>query len=496
LNVGVLEGEIWVCADCRSINNARAKQCYNCRTPRDLAAVDPAMIEGTGHGKLRDVGLPAFHSPRPYAFVATILILATAALHVLYTLNSSALGAQVLGGVPATAEQQRFLDGMQIASFVTAIIALVGWSIWLSRAVTTMPALGLGYPAATGLTAFAENFLPGLNLLRVPALVRDVVRRIEPGQNRGEALIFAAWIGLLGGFIVPRVGAVLSGLSADSPESLLRSQLPILGVSAGLVLVGAIFLVALIWWIEARIARRREAQLAAIDAATAGATEEIAETTDEDAAIPYAAAPAETPASPSAPSWRDTSDSPLAATAEHPAALPGPGWDNEFAVATPASAAHEAAPARPVSQPAQAPEPAPPQPEPVVSSTPIETAQTVGEPEPIAAPEPEPQPVPKPAAVAPESAAVPPERSPVAAPTNGAPHLTIHIGNRGMLRAEMGGEVEPVMLEDLTAYGQALANVGGSADLLLEGNDGMVDLIARRARRILADAGIETPIPN
>ena len=433
--MGTLEGDIWVCAECRSINNARAKQCYNCRTPRDLAAVDPAMIEGTGHGKLRDVALPAFHSPRPYAFVATILILATAALHVLYTLNSSALGTQVLSGVPATPVQLRFLDGMQIASFVTAVVALVAWSIWLSRAVTAMPALGLGYPAATGLTAFAENFLPGLNLLRVPALVRDVVRRLEPGQNRGEALIFAAWIGLLGGFLVPRVGAVVAGMSADSPETLLRSQLPILGVSTGLVLVGAIFLVALIWWIEARIARRREAQLAAIDAAVAGADAEIAETTEEGVSVEYAA---------------------VAGT---------------------------------VGEAASASQSAPPEPEPVAAFVPIETTERIEATEPPTAPEPKPDLVPEPALET--------QASNVAEPTNGeAPHLTIRIGNHGMLRAEMGGEIEPIMLEDLTTYGHALAEVGGTADLVLDGTDSMVDLIARRAQRILAEAGIDTSIPD
>jgi hypothetical protein len=435
LTVGALEGDIWVCAECRSINNARAKQCYNCRTPRDLAAVDPAMIEGTGHGKLREVALPVFHSPRPYAFVATILILATAALHVLYTLNSSTLGTQVLGGVPATPVQLRFLDGMQIASFITAVIALVGWSIWLSRAVTAMPALGLGYPAATGLTAFAENFLPGLNLLRVPALVRDVVRRLEPGQNRGEALIFAAWIGLLGGFLVPRVGAVVAGLSADSPETLLRSQLPILGVSTGLVLVGAIFLVALIWWIEARIARRREAQLAAIDAAVVGADAEIAETTEEGVSVEYATA------------------------------------------------------AGPAGEVASEPEPAPPEPQPVAASRSIEPSELIEASELPAVPEPEPDPVPEPA--------VEPQASNAAGPTNGeAPRLTIRIGNHGMLHAEMGGEIEPVMLEDLTAYGHALAEVGGTANLILDGTDAMVDLIARRAQRILAEAGIDAPIPD
>ena len=37
--------DIWVCGNCRSVNNARAKQCYNCRTARHLAAVDPSQLE-------------------------------------------------------------------------------------------------------------------------------------------------------------------------------------------------------------------------------------------------------------------------------------------------------------------------------------------------------------------------------------------------------------------------------------------------------------------
>ena len=66
----------------------------------------------------------------------------------------------------------------------------------------------------------------------------------------------------------------------------------------------------------------------------------------------------------------------------------------------------------------------------------------------------------------------------------------------GMLQAEMGGESEPVILEDLSAYGKALAHAGGTAAIVVTGNDGMAQLIARRAQQILADAGIEASIPD
>jgi len=534
--VGALDGNIWVCAECRSINNEGAKQCYNCRTPRDLAAVDPATIQGTGHGKLRDIALPPFHSPRPYAALASIAILATAGIQVIYTLDFTTLVLQGLGGRPATDEQLRFMATIGLVTLAIGVIALVLWSLWLSRAVTAMPALGLGYPAATGLTAFVENFLPGLNLLRVPAIVRDVVRRVEPGSSRGEALIFAAWIGLLGGFVVPRVFGFLNEISAETEEAALRTQLTIQGISIGLVLVGAIFLVALIWWIEERIARRREAQLAAIDAATAGAAPEPADSTDEGVTIPDAEPRiASAPPATTRWSWGDSGDSPLAASMGPAAGIgTAAGWDAEPvrrypptpapmaqatgvpdvavppdvsvprpalaasqpAVPQPAAAPQTAPPAAPQPAPQAGPQPAPlpavePPRAPVAAITPRpEPAAPVVPDQPVPPPEVAPQPVPAATEVPPQ-----PEPAPVTS-AGGTPHLTIRIVNFGMLQAEMAGESEPVILEDLTAYGQALANAGGTAQIVVAGSDGMATLIARRAQRILAETGIEASIAD
>jgi hypothetical protein len=106
-------------------------------------------------------------------------------------------------------------------------------------------------------------------------------------------------------------------------------------------------------------------------------------------------------------------------------------------------------------------------------------------------PAPGPTPAPAPAAAAASTAAAAPTSS-----DDGAPHLTIRIGSFGMLQAEMGAESEPVILEDLAAYGKALADAGGSAEIVIGANDGMAPLIARRAQAILADAGIEATLPN
>ena len=211
-----IDADIWVCGECRSINNLRAKQCYRCRTPRDVAAVDPSQIEGTGHGKLREIALPEFQSTRWPAVLASVMLILVAVTQVGSTVSDAILFGRVLRN-PGQLNDPAFYQSVEsmvagtvaIATLGVALLALLAWSFWLSRAVMAMPALGLGYPATNGLMAFVENFLPGLNLFRVPAIVRDVMRRLDPTSLRGEALIFAAWIGLLGGYLAPRFGAYL-----------------------------------------------------------------------------------------------------------------------------------------------------------------------------------------------------------------------------------------------------------------------------------------------
>ena len=149
-----------------------------------------------------------------------------------------------------------------IATLGVAVLALIGWAFWLSRVVVAMPALGLGYPPTDGLMAFVENFLPGLNLFRVPAIVRDVIRRLDPESIQHEALIFVAWIGLLGGYLVPRFTVYLELFGSGTLEEAVQETLVVQAIATAMVVIGATFLVVLIWWIERRIVRRRAAQLA------------------------------------------------------------------------------------------------------------------------------------------------------------------------------------------------------------------------------------------
>ncbi len=260
--MSALTGEFWVCAGCRSINNARAAQCYNCRTPRDLAEVDPATIESSGHGQVRPLDLPAFRPSRGVAALASVLLLAIAGIEVVDTVVSSSLTLQVLAGTAATPEQLRYVATLGILAVGIGALALIGWSLWLSRAVSAMPALGRGYPATSPSMAFVENFLPVLNLFRVPPIVNDIVHRVQPEARRTGLLIFSAWIALLVEFVIPRIVMLLVGDPSSVAPDTLRAQLAIGIAGAVMVIAGSIVLVALIWWVEDRITASRTNQIA------------------------------------------------------------------------------------------------------------------------------------------------------------------------------------------------------------------------------------------
>jgi hypothetical protein len=101
-------------------------------------------------------------------------------------------------------------------------------------------------------------------------------------------------------------------------------------------------------------------------------------------------------------------------------------------------------------------------------------------------------PAPEPAqSTAPTEVAQPAPVTPEAAPeADLPPHLTIKVASHGMMTAELDGQVEHIILDDLTAYGSALSKVGGSASIIVPQDDDMARLVARRAQRILEDAGV------
>ena len=290
--------EVWACSACRSINKPKAKACYKCRTPRDIAGVAPSEVSLGANQPTPTLARPPFHSTRGYALIACVLVLAVAALRVVSLVSVAPLIEAVIGGSKITEADLATASTLGFTSIGVTLLTVLVWAFWLSRVVTVMPALGLGYPPSTGTTAFVECLIPIYNFFRVPAILRDVTRRIAPADPRGNTLIAAAWIGLIGSFLLDRIGGFVIGLTAPSLSEALSRSLVLSAICAALAVVGAGFLVYLTAWIEAGITRVHDADRAASKAdgppmtaavAALGATRGAPATDDPRLAAPEAA---------------------------------------------------------------------------------------------------------------------------------------------------------------------------------------------------------------
>ena len=510
--MSTLAGDFWVCGDCRSINNAGARQCYNCRTPRDRAAVDPDTIDPSSHGPLRTIELPPFHASRWAAALASILILAVGVMSIVQFNLWRQLADYVARGI-ATSEDYAYVGSFNIVAIGIVLLALIAWALWLSRTVTSMPALGLGYPAANGMMAFVENFIPILNLWRVPAIVRDVARRLEPKtggdetMTRGEALVFAAWISVFGGYLVPRVLSLFTG----DTEALIT----ITGIGVGLSVVGAIFLVVLIWWVEGKVLERRRFQLAGAatqvetsPAPVAGVDEVAAEpmpeaviaataldaARDRSALAAFATAGSRSTDSFRLPATEEPPLMPAAAIVARPPSETEPHVDSVDESEAVATAGSDPPPATELAEESTLTPTVPP---PVEEAAPTEEVaaaahiSTVPGAGPAVQSPPPTDPAAAPTDPAPARVEPPP---PTPAPIAGPPDLTIRVSSRGMMTAELDGELEHVMLDDLGSYAEALSHVGGTATIHVPTDEGMPALIGKRAQRILEDAGVRVTL--
>jgi hypothetical protein len=319
--------EVWACSACRSINKPKAKSCYKCRTPRDVSGVAPSEISLGANQAPVALALPTYHSTLILAVVASTLVAAVAVLRVLSLIAVAPLLQDVASGIEITKADVESVMGLSVSSLLVPILTLVVWAFWLSRVVTVMPSLGLGYPPSTGLTAFVECLIPFYNFFRVPAILRDVTRRLAPTGSRGNALIAAAWIGLIGSFLLGFFGGWFITLTATDLRQAINSSLALEAFCAALAVVGAGFLVYLTFWIEAGIRRVRRAQTAEAAATPTVATSIAAPPSamePEPAATPFvpptlAAAPVIVGAAAPEP-WSPTPPTPAPGDALEPAA--------------------------------------------------------------------------------------------------------------------------------------------------------------------------------
>jgi hypothetical protein len=384
-------------------------------------------------------------------------------LHAINSLNGIQIVLRVVNGDLFSDEDLLGYRAVGLASFGIALIALTAWAFWLSKAVRTMPALGLGYPAANGLMAFYENFIPLLNLRRVPAIVRDLVQRLEPGDSRGSYLISAAWIGLFTGYLLPRFGGFVNDIGSETLEGYIRNFVIIQILSLILVLTGSVLLVMLIWWIEGRILRR---QTALSEAGPDG--------------LPPIAAGRGVAAAPGGVAWAvggsATNFETTAPVVPPPApvvnTVPGP------LGAVVVGDAPEAMFNRPITALTGTAGP--------MAATPVYGAPDPLQDDVVASDQPAALPfAPQPAAAA-ETFATPSS----AATSSSGPRLELAIAQDGSMIATLDGESEPITIKELREAAKVLARVEGSAVVAIAGGSPGATSMAGQALRILADAGV------
>ena len=269
--------ELWACRVCRSINTRRSNRCYRCHTPREAAAVAPSDLPTVGEAP----PIEHTYTYRTSEMRAVFVTLATAIFlmgtFVVTYLLWQAASLRVAGD--RTASQDLYDAVLPLLPVLPAIaaVALLAYAAWISRVVSNLPALGLGYSRVSETMAFIEPLIPGFNLYALPARVGEVLRKLDPKGN-GLPLLGLAWVL----FVVPvaivavAVRLSLSGSRFDSLFDLPSSPVPPSGIHTiafsvflGFTIQAMALLIGLflVWKVE-RLARVRAGEASRGPAAT------------------------------------------------------------------------------------------------------------------------------------------------------------------------------------------------------------------------------------
>jgi hypothetical protein len=248
--------EPWACRVCRSINSRRANRCYSCHTPREAAEVNPADMPTIG-AMPAVVHTGTYRSSEIRAVVATIAV----AAFVLGTLASTFLLWQV-GSLRGTGQRQaseELFNGIApllVLVPILGVLALVAYASWISRVVSNLPALGLGYSRVSATMAFMEPLIPGFNLYALPARLGEVLKKLDEKGN-GLPLLGLAAILFIGPALVAAV-AIRISREFETTGDFLRTSGFTLFLAFVIQAVGLLIGVYLIWQVE-RLARERAA---------------------------------------------------------------------------------------------------------------------------------------------------------------------------------------------------------------------------------------------
>jgi hypothetical protein len=235
--------DVWACSQCRSINSGK-ERCYKCRSPRSIAGVAPTELPTVGPSA---TVLPAgrYRSSIFRAAIASLLIVALVIVSVM------AVGALLPKGADAS-----------IAVIGLVVGSLVMFAFWLSRVVDNVPLLTGRFPRATPRMTFVQALIPIYNVGWIPSILREVLRMLDPRGN-GDALVAAAILPLIAsvlGFTVVRRVLGLAYITENvTANDVFKIELVFPQAMVGLLAVGAIMLVAVMFRIE-RVAAARSRQ--------------------------------------------------------------------------------------------------------------------------------------------------------------------------------------------------------------------------------------------
>ena len=143
---------------------------------------------------------------------------------------------------------------------VLGVAALLTYAAWISRVVSNLPALGLGYSRVSPTMAFMEPLIPGFNLYALPARLGEVLKKLD---EKGNGLPLLGLASLL--FIGPAVAAAIAirlSREFETTGDFLHTSGFTLFLAFVFQAMGLIIGVYLIWQVE-RLARARAESLPA-----------------------------------------------------------------------------------------------------------------------------------------------------------------------------------------------------------------------------------------
>lgn len=265
----------WACTQCHSLNEGKGR-CYKCRTPREAAGVAPTDLPTIGHAA---VVAPSgrYRSSIVRAFFVSLSIFALAVVGILGILITTIIYKPMLvdGNLVVAEAALPIMMQLGLARLVLVIASLLTFAAWISRVIDNIPPLTGHYPQATPRSTIVEVLIPFFNFFRIPAILREALRLLDPRGN-GDALIAAAIlpliVGLVGDWPGGMVAGIVFGLTSSSLAAAYEAAVAYSQILAAFVAIGSIMLIMVIVRVERQAAKRSRERIRERDAAAAAAS--------------------------------------------------------------------------------------------------------------------------------------------------------------------------------------------------------------------------------